>query len=80
MQKTTRSAFPAVLSSGITLGFFGVLGWMLYDSSVVNSPPLLIMLGSLGAAFGAVVNFWLGSTAGSAQKTQLLAQAGAAKP
>lgn len=80
MQKTTRSAFPAVLSSGITLGFFGVLGWMLYDSSVVNSPPLLIMLGSLGAAFGAVVNFWLGSTAGSAQKTQLLAQAGAVKP
>ena len=75
MQKTTQSRFPAILSGGITIGFFGVLSWMLYDPRVVDSPPLLIMLGSLGASFGAVVNFWLGSTSSSARKNELLAQA-----
>lgn len=74
MQVVTHSTFPAMLSGGITIGFFGVLAWMLYDPAVVNSPPLLIMLGSLGAAFGAVVNFWLGSTKESANKNILLAQ------
>ena len=75
MQSSTHSPFPAWLSAGITLGFFGILGFMLYDPRVVDSPPLLIMLGSLGAAFGAVVNFWLGSNSGSNRTKELLAQA-----
>jgi len=75
MQINTRSSFPAVLSAGITTGFFGILGWMLYDENITNSEPILIMLGSLGAAFGAVVNFWLGSTAGGQAKTEMLARA-----
>ena len=73
MQMTTRSNFPAVLSGFITLGFFGILGWMLHDDNIANSEPVLIMLGSLGAAFGAVVNYWLGSTSGSQAKSQMLA-------
>ena len=75
MQMETHSTFPATLSGVISVGFFGVLFWMLYDPTVVNSPPLLIMLGALGSAFGAVINFWLGSTSGSKAKDQLLAQA-----
>jgi len=74
MQSVTRSWFPAILSSGITLGFFGILGWMLYDDNIANSEPVLIMLGSLGAAFGAVCNFWLGSSQSSLQKNELLAR------
>tara|TARA_R110000868_G_C10848773_1_gene760646 strand:+ start:173 stop:412 length:240 start_codon:yes stop_codon:yes gene_type:complete len=35
--------------------------------------PLLILIGSLAAAFGAVVNFWFGSSSGSARKSELLA-------
>lgn len=73
MQIFTKSPFPAILSGGITLGFFGILGWMLYDPNVVNSPPLLIMLGSLGSAFGAVINYWLGSTKGSQDKDHMIA-------
>lgn len=72
MQIATRSNMPAVLSTLITLGFFGILGWMLYDENIVNSEPILIMLGSLGAAFGAVVNYWLGSSSGSDTKTHAL--------
>lgn len=79
MQVATRSNMPAVLTIMITSGFFGVLGWMLYDSNVVNSPPLLIMLGSLGTAWTAACSFWLGTTHGSAQKNQLLANSSDAR-
>ena len=73
MQKITRASTPAVLSYGITLGFFGILTSMLVFK-YVPTEPLLIMLGALGAAFGGVVNFWLGSSHGSNQKSELLAQ------
>jgi gas vesicle protein len=71
MQKTTRSYFPATLSSGIVVGFFGILTSMLVFE-YKPTEPLLIMLGALGAAFGAVVNFWLGSSNGSQRKDQML--------
>lgn len=73
MQSATKSVMPAVLTLLITWGFFGVLGWMLYDSRVVESPPLLIMLGSLGTAWTGACAFWFGTTSGSKQKTDLLA-------
>lgn len=79
MQKLTRSNMPAVLTCLITFGFFGVLGWMLYDDSVVNSPPLLIMLGSLGTAWTGCCAFWFGTTQGSQNKDQLLANSTPAK-
>ena len=72
MQKQTRSHFPATLSALITVGFFGILTSMLVYE-VKPSEPLLIMLGALGAAFGAVVNFWLGSSNGSQRKDAMLA-------
>lgn len=73
MQKQTRSYFPATLSTFVTTGFFGILVTMLvYEYKPTE--PLLIMLGALGAAFGAVVNFWLGSSAGSQRKDALLAE------
>jgi hypothetical protein len=36
--------------------------------------PLLILIGALSAAFGAVVSYWFGSSAGSAAKNDLLAR------
>ena len=74
MQKQTRSPFPATLSTIITVGFFGILTSMLVND-IKPSEPLLVMLGALGAGFGAVVNFWLGSNSSSARKTELLAAA-----
>ena len=73
MKVATGSVFPEVLSALITLGFFGILAWMMYKPSAIDSQPLLIMLGSLGAAFGAVINFWLGSNKGSDRTKELLA-------
>jgi hypothetical protein len=74
MQIETKSVFPALLSSFITIGFFGILGWMLYDDNIANSEPVLIMLGSLGAAFGAVCNFWLGTSHSSQVKNSLISK------
>ena len=73
MQATTKSVMPATLTLLITFGFFGVLGWMLYDAAVVESPPLLIMLGSLGTAWTGACAFWFGTTSGSKYKTAMLA-------
>lgn len=75
MQISTHSSTPTVLTYMITLGFFGILGWMLADPHVIDSPPLMIMLGSLGTAWTGAVSFWFGTTAGAARKDQLLAQA-----
>ena len=41
---------------------------------------LQIMLGSLGSAFGAVVNFWLGANKDSDRTKELLVQAAPVGP
>lgn len=74
MQIATKSSTPTVLTYMITIGFFTILGLMLHDDSIVNSPPLLIMLGSLGTAWTGCIAYWFGTTSGSIAKTNLLAQ------
>lgn len=71
MASTTKSLTPAVMSYLITAGFFGILGYMM-SSSYQSSEPLLVMLGSLGTAWVAVVNFWFGSSHGSQVKDKLM--------
>ena len=73
MQMTTNSSTPTVLTYMVTVGFFAILGLMLYDETVVNSPPLLIMLGSLGTAWTGCISYWFGTTSSSIAKTSLLA-------
>ena len=75
MKEVTGSQFPEALSAVITIGFFGVLAYMMHDHTAMESQPLLIMLGTLGAAQTAVLNFWLGSNKGSDRTKELLAQA-----
>ena len=71
--KITRSAVPAVLTYLITCGFFGVLTAMFYWPDVKDSPPLMIMLGSLGTAWTGACAFWFGTTSSSRDKTAMLA-------
>lgn len=75
MQKETRSRIPGMLAILITVGFFGILigmmgGWLRPS----ENQALLILLGALAAAWGAVVNFYYGSSAGSQSKDALLAK------
>ncbi len=55
-----------ILALGVTLGFFGLLGYMLkYDVPAENKDILNIMLGSLGTAWISIVGYFFGSSAGS---------------
>lgn len=76
MQTATRSWVPAALSVLITLGFLALLtGMMSGILHAEDNQAMLIMLGALGVAFGQVMNFWLGSTAESGRKTEIIAKA-----
>lgn len=76
MQKETRSNVPAILSTVVTVGFFGILvGIMAKWLSVSDNQALLIMLGALGASWANVMQFWFGTTNDSGRKTDMLAKA-----
>lgn len=74
MQVSTRSVMPALLSVIVVVGFLGLLtGMLLGKLTVSDSQALLLMLGALGAAFGAVMQFWFGTTHDSGRKTDMMA-------
>lgn len=76
MQSEVQSPVPAALSIGVTLGYFGILVGMMTDTLTVSeSPALLIMLGSLGTAWGMVMSFWFGTTRSSSDKNEIIARA-----
>jgi hypothetical protein len=69
---------PASVSIIVAAGFFGTL-WILLKAGVnfndTVGQVLLILVGALVAYMNQVVNYWLGSSAGSASKDALLAAA-----
>jgi hypothetical protein len=76
MQVGTKSRIPAILSTIVTLGYFGVLlGMMTGELTTGDNAAMLLMLGSLSTGWGVVMAFWFGTTSDSGRKTELLAQA-----
>lgn len=72
-QVSMRDWTPTALAFLVTAGFFGMLAAMLHwDVPPQNKDMVNIMLGSLGAAWVAVVSFYFGSSAGSAHKDRAL--------
>jgi hypothetical protein len=64
---------PGILAGIITVGFFGVLGFMLSNSlPETGRDALLVMLGALGGAWGSVVAYYFGSSSGSNSKNALI--------
>lgn len=69
----------ATIAILLVLGFFAVLGVLLYAAFMKVSldgtlkDVLLVMLGTLGTMVATVVNFYFGSSQGSMAKDALLA-------
>lgn len=69
----TQDWTPKALAIAITLGFFGLLAYLCKREPPPGSRDILnILLGSLGAAWLAVVSYYFGSSAGSARKDELM--------
>ena len=72
---SVHDSTPAVLAYGLTLGFFGLLWLMVFhDVPTTNASAVNILLGALGTAWMASINFFFGSTYGSKSKDAMLFQ------
>lgn len=72
MQTVTGSLIPPILSILVTVGFFGILAYLMVTPADTSNTPLMIMLGSLGTAWTGIIAFYFGSSAGSQKKDQML--------
>lgn len=69
MQIQTRDVTPRVIAAAVVGGLFGLLTIMAFhDLPAANHDALMLLLGSLNAAFGAVIGFYFGSSSGSQNK------------
>lgn len=69
----TKDKTPKILATVILVGFFSVLGIIAFVTIPVAAvQPLNILLGALTALTVQVGNYYFGSSAGSARKTELL--------
>ena len=63
-----------LLALTVTFGYFGVL--VLYGMGEISinggNQPILILVGGLASAFGAIVSWYFGSSEGSSRKTDIL--------
>ena len=66
---------PRVLAVLVSVGFFGILSWMLNNAIPASGKEaLLVMLGALGTGWTAVLSYYFGSSAGSFDKNAVLQQ------
>jgi hypothetical protein len=73
MQKQTRSMVPALLTGITVVGFFSLLiGAAAGYFRLEGSDVLMLLLGVLARETASVYNFWLGSSDGSRQKTEIM--------
>lgn len=69
----TKSIMPEMMSFIIMVGFFGCIYWVAaFPQDQDDAQVLYMLLGTMSTAFGSVINYWLGSSSDSRNKTNLL--------
>ncbi|MAB53549.1 hypothetical protein [Marinobacter sp.] len=72
-QIKTGDKVPGVIAACVLVGFFGILSALVFvDIPERSMQPLLMMLSALATSVGALMQFYFGSSAGSAAKNQML--------
>lgn len=80
MQVATHDTTPKYLAYLVTFGFFATLGYLIvYGKPQNGGDVMLVMVGALGTAWGSIVSFFYGSSAGSAAKTDVINKIAATK-
>ena len=73
MQKEVKDWIPRALAISVTLGYFGILAYVLVVGLPLNgSEVLLMLLGTLSAGWTGVMAFYFGSSSGSQKKDAMI--------
>lgn len=85
MQMQTKSIWPGILSCIEIIGFFGGLYYLIMhglpkDLDEFTKTLINMLFGAVVTGYASVRNFWLGSSNGSQEKTELLHQSTPSKP
>lgn len=72
-EASTGDKTPKIIAFSVTGGFFGVLALLAYVEVPTGTKEVLyVMVGSLGTAWTSIINYYFGSSSGSASKQALL--------
>lgn len=73
MQTETKDWIPRALAVSVTLGYFGIIAFVLISGLPMNgSEVLLMLLGTLSAGWTGVMAFYFGSSSGSQKKDSMI--------
>lgn len=75
MQIATQSLWPGILSAITTLAVLGVIAARMFGLALPDDSTTVQLIGSLTTGWGLCLSYWFGTTRGSSEKNQLLAQA-----
>ena len=74
-EETVKDYTPAILAFVVTLGFFGLLMFMVLHGVQDGSREIInVMVGSLSTAWIGIISYYFGSSRGSDRKTEIMAQ------
>jgi len=74
MQIVTQSNWPGVLSAITTAAVLGVIAARMSGMAIPEDATTTQLIGSLTTGWGLCLSYWFGTTRGSSEKSQLLAQ------